>query len=545
MNRKNIFKTLAAAMLMPAMLLTTSCSSDDDALNAPAENIAKKGYTIPVTVNVTRQGDDATTRATYTYDEYTKKGTLAFSAGDKLFVSGSYNDYENVFAGTLDYVSDGTFSGTITTETEWTGTIDELLADAVAQLLSAGYESYGYLSITENNGYDDEFANDRSKAITTSKATAVEQFSLEQGLYNSGSGFELEPSNAILYFTINGLEANTSVAVDFTDSFAEITTSGNVTTDGDGTATFAIGIWSDSDLKDCSLTVDGNAITIVSESKTVAAGKIYNITRTAYDNEVNLSSGKATVPAGEHWHITGTTSTRGTDIITIGAGAKVTLDGVTIPENNIKCLGDATIILMGDNSVTSWENAAIQAGGEGTTLTIMGTGSLIATSDQNNAPGIGGNQNGSCGNITINGGTITATGKRGGAGIGSGAEQNCGDITITGGTITATGGEAAAGIGSGNDRATCGDILISGGTVTATGGNNAAGIGCGSEGHCGDITITDGVTKVTARKGTDSDYCIGLPNQYSDSNTCGTITIGEDEDEKGFGSDDEYTYPED
>ena len=30
METKNIFKTLAAAMLMPAMLLTASCSSEDE-----------------------------------------------------------------------------------------------------------------------------------------------------------------------------------------------------------------------------------------------------------------------------------------------------------------------------------------------------------------------------------------------------------------------------------------------------------------------------------------------------------------------------------
>ena len=65
MKTKNIFKTLAAVMLMPAMLLTTACSNEDDPLNNTAENTAKKGYILPVTVSVTRQGDGATTRATF------------------------------------------------------------------------------------------------------------------------------------------------------------------------------------------------------------------------------------------------------------------------------------------------------------------------------------------------------------------------------------------------------------------------------------------------------------------------------------------------
>ena len=104
MKTKTILQTLALAMLMPAMLLTTSCSSEDDALNTPAENIAKKGYTLPVTVNVTRQGDDATTRATYTYNEDTKKGTLAFSTGDKLFVHGFY-DVDRVTHSVAPFIS--------------------------------------------------------------------------------------------------------------------------------------------------------------------------------------------------------------------------------------------------------------------------------------------------------------------------------------------------------------------------------------------------------------------------------------------------------
>ena len=85
MNTKNIFKTVALAMMMPAMLLTTACSSEDDALNntANTENTINKGYALPVTVNVTR-GDGAT-RASY--NESTRK--LEFSGGDKLFVYGS------------------------------------------------------------------------------------------------------------------------------------------------------------------------------------------------------------------------------------------------------------------------------------------------------------------------------------------------------------------------------------------------------------------------------------------------------------------------
>ena len=276
MKTKTILQTLALAMLMPTMLLTTACSNDDEIVNT--ENPANtKGYALPVTINVTRQGD-ATTRATY--DGETKK--LSFSTGDKLFVKGSYNEGECTYAGMLDYVSDGTFSGTIMTQTEWTGTIEELLSEdggANATLLPAGYGEYGYLSIMDGGTYDAYLDENSNKAFATSKATAVEQFSWEYD-NNYSSGFELIPTNAILNFTINGLDASTEVDVSFSYPHYPdpIVISGKVTTDGDGTATFAIGIIYGNNLKDCTLTVGGNAITLP-ENKEVEAGHIYNISR--------------------------------------------------------------------------------------------------------------------------------------------------------------------------------------------------------------------------------------------------------------------------
>lgn len=281
MNTKNIFKTVALAMMMPAMLLTTACSNNDDEIVNTENPASTKGYALPVTINVTRQGDDATTRATYTYDEDTKKGTLSFSTGDKLFVSGSYNDGNYSFAGMLDYVSDGKFSGTIMTQTEWTGTYEELLSadgGANATLLPAGYGEYGYLSIADEGTYEAYLSENPNKAFATSKATAVEQFSWEDD-NDYSSGFELTPVNAILNFTINGLDASTEVDVSFSyPNYPEdIVISGKVTTDGDGTATFAIGIIYGNNLKDCNLTVDGNAIAL--PDKEVEAGHIYNISR--------------------------------------------------------------------------------------------------------------------------------------------------------------------------------------------------------------------------------------------------------------------------
>ena len=94
--------------------------------------------------------------------------------------------------------------------------------------------------------------------------------------------------------------------------------------------------------------------------------------------------------------------------------------------------------------------------------------------------------------------------------------MDCGDIVITGGNITATGGYYCAGIGGGyynsggsGSHAMCGNITISGGTIVATGGESAAGIGGGYNSPCGVITITTGVTSVTATRGGTSSDVIG------------------------------------
>ena len=111
-------------------------------------------------------------------------------------------------------------------------------------------------------------------------------------------------------------------------------------------------------------------------------------------------------------------------------------------------------------------------------------------------------------------------------------------------TIIAQGSYGAAGIGCGLKNtysSSCGSIYISGGIITAEGGTYAPGIGCGytsktyigyiyigSSSTCGDITITKGVTSITARKGNSATYSIGKGELAISQCTqqCGTITIG-------------------
>ena len=272
----------------------------------------------------------------------------------------------------------------------------------------------------------------------------------------------------------------------------------------------------------------------------------------------DLATIKADYIASDGETLTGTLDVEHYPVkISIAKGATVTLDGVTINGANnstyqwagLNCEGNATIILKDGTTNTVkgfYENWAGIYVPEGFTLTIqgetLGTGKLIASSNGYGC-GIGGgwaSTGGSCGNINIEGGNVTATGGIGGAGIGGGNTQSCGAISITGGTITSTGGKNGAGIGSGRGGS-CVSIDISGGTVTATGGENAAGIGGGgttgtTDASCGDITITSGVTKVTAQKGSGASNSIG-----AGKGTCGTVTIG---GVVGAITESPYVYPE-
>ena len=240
-----------------------------------------------------------------------------------------------------------------------------------------------------------------------------------------------------------------------------------------------------------------------------------------YPTTVDLSKLTGNYTARDGVTLTGTLG--GNCKITIADGATVTLHNAVIDRYKVDpvgaswCewagitpLGNATIVLEGANTVKGF-NASYPGvfAAVGKTLTISGSGSLTAASN-GFAPGIGGAGKADCGNIIINGGNIITTG-----------------------------GIEAAGIGGGGRDVSCGSITISGGTVTATGGNNAAGIGSGYMGTCGNITITDGVTSVTAIKGGVNAASIGA----GFSGNCGTVTIGDDVITEKI-SISPYTYPD-
>lgn len=284
---------------------------------------------------------------------------------------------------------------------------------------------------------------------------------------------------------------------------------------------------------------NGETYTFSKSNVNFENGKYYEITMkmTEAPQYVDLSTKTANYEAQDGDVLTGQLPSNCQ--LTIAAGATVTLFNATVNCGGsgtpaVSCLGNATLVLKGSNTVTC--NSPSGAGitpADGSTLTIQGNGILNVNGNGSGCIGIGyrngvngtgnvvinsgtivikansaaiGAKFGSIGNITINGGNVTAYGNDWAAAIGCGYESTCGDISINGGTVTAIGNEyGCTAIGTGGGNCTCGDITISGGTVTAISGNYVQSvIGVGSSGTCSKVTITTGITSLTMTSGNNS-----------------------------------------
>ena len=205
--------------------------------------------------------------------------------------------------------------------------------------------------------------------------------------------------------------------------------------------------------------------------------------------------------------------------------------------------GDITISGGSVTAIGGEDGAGIGSGLEASCGNITISGGTVVAEGGYSAAGIGCGHMATCGNISVSGGDVTSRGDADAAGIGSGsgidededdeddeedeseASSVCGDITISGGTVTVHGHSilAAAAIGSGC-YSSCGNILISGGTVTADGGYKSAGIGTSEKGSVGNITITNGVTQVSAKKWDENTpHSIGGGVDYV---SIGTVNVG-------------------
>ena len=614
-GRASMRGIVGGAMMAAALVLgMTACSSENDLAGEPKtveEPTAQtQAATIHVTVGAGITDGEATTRSTVDYNTTTKTRTLTFtgpvgdpgddgySAGDRLYVVRALADGK-CLAGELTMkgspAADGTqatFEGELKVYNSEGGEAthdfgdEDPLEGSTATLIHAAMSA-------EAGDYSFNF---ETRALTFAAATRVAssvEALMTKGLRVSGgygaSGFALQKATAqpILGCTIAGLTAGATFAMAYSVSadgstYDDITT-GTVTADAQGTATFACLATEEFNDGQASHTNiyhrirltnndDAYDVSEVSLGQKAFESKVYKATKTAVHVPQDIELGSVTTtthPEGltlkDGDIVTGTLDAAKSNSkqrlqISIADGATVTLDGVDIKGRNgtsykwagLTCLGDATIILA-EGSENSVKGFYLDYPGifiaEGKTLTIQGSGSLTASpydggTTNSYGAGIGGANGVACGNIIIEGGSITATGGRFAAGIGGAWVKSCGTISISGGTVTATAISMSAGIGCGNQgtcgaisisgtanvTATCrgesgtvsGTISIEGGTVNATGGTDCAGIGSGKSGTVsGTISITGGTVEATG-----GSYSSGIGSGKDGS--CSDIIIGSD-----------------
>ncbi len=527
MKKMNYSIRIMASLLIAATAMT-ACSKEESATEDPIEvQQEKQGYTITL---IASKGGDISTKA-LTQDG--KKLIASWDEGEKvkamqkgeegwktlgILESAASSDASTTLTGTFDKAPDTSkdivlflhpYDRNDLSYDEQEGTLESLMEHgdyAKATLLFNSFEIEGN-AVKVEEGTNIEFSalqaivkftfkDKKGNDLNIHTLTIHDNGGIMRSKTNRESGEDYE--NGDITITRSGSEESNVMYVAICNAFtsSELVLTGKT---GD----------------------DLNNYTYSSRSYTRTSpnfehGYFYDIT-VKMERDIDLTGVSRSYEAQDGDVLTGEI---GYSNLTIADGATVTLRNVitgtnTSDETNwagITCLGDATLILEGENDVKGFMKgyAGISVAAEHT-LTIKGEGTLEVNAFHDQS------------------------GDGSGAGIGGDADSTCGNIVIEGGTITADGGYYAPGIGSGASG-TCGNITISGGTVVSTGNYLAAGIGCGRFGTCGDITITDGVTKVTANKGNQTGgdpamsgygYCIGAGQSYGEKiSKCGTITIG-------------------
>ena len=533
----------AAMVVLSAMAGLTSCANEDTALDNTTAQTAE-GRTVQFTATLAPKGDDGgQTRAITVNDQNTANETLNVAWQKDEEIAVYYQKTDDSYATATAIVGTPNDDGSAPI----TATLTDAKAGGKAKFVYPATLHDGQGDIDESKLQNEQVGKLTTVFYSISKrfdaATGSGTISISDGNATTSGNISLANKCCICKFKINlsgsGIENFFIIMIALGSHTYTILTQRYFLSE------FYVAMLPETSA-DCTITAmgyndqsySGNPSVYQKSliSVTLEAGKFYNnvpitLTKLADANKtLTTATGELTLQDGDI--VTGTGG--GNTQLKIADGATVTLFNLTntsISHSSatsfagIECLGDATIILAGVNSVKGeWNKAGIYVP-EGKTLTIRGGGKLTATA--NNGAGIGGNYGASCGNIVIEGGTINATGPGSCAAIGSGEKVSCGTITITGGNITATGSAYAAGIGSGKEGS-CGNISISGSAqVTATGGSEAAGIGSGwanlAANTCGNISIS-GSAQVTATGGT---YAAGIGSGHAEqaTNTCGDISI--------------------
>ena len=495
---------LSMAALLVVGVMTTGCSNDDNIDNP--QQPANNDNVVTLTATVSLDGGSETRAIT------PSTGAKTFESTNKIavFYQDNSGNIQKAVSGDLTLSNSdtkATFTVTLTNPATG-GKVRYIYPASMAKALDATPPAYPAAATIDDTTIDYTGLFSSQNGNLTKLGTNYDLAVFDGSL----SGTDLPASASML----NPLAICAFTLADSGNSNADITNTVTGLTVSDGTNTYTVTPSSQSPIYVAMKPVSGSNIYFTAtdntktyaktaNAKTLAASKLYPIKVVmGVATTTSLSTVAANTTVTDGTTLTGTLdgSTQKYKI-SIADGATVTLQNASIngvndaysPFAGITCLGDATIILSGANTVKGFKNdypgISVPAG---KTLTIQGAGSLNASSNHN------------------------------GSGIGGAYDVDCGNIVIKGGTITATGGAYSAGIGSSYGKS-CGTITISGGTITATGGDNAAGIGCGYNGSCGNITIANTVTSVTAIRGSGDDSFKSI-GPGDTNKTCGTVTFG-------------------
>lgn len=538
MSKTRLFLRMAALVLASGSM--GACSSVDNEIESKTEAPSvSPSNIVTVTATVTREGS-AATRA------LTENGVKTFTTSEKIAViyENTSKEQKLIEASITSVSADGK-----------TATISYNLENPV-EGSSIVYYTYP-ASLANVSKKDDGFA-DLDKLYTEQDGTLATlaskfDFCLGQAYMTVTSGkvklptsVKMENKLAVCKFTV--INGSNDVANSVTKLTLKLTKASDVKTytvnhtAATGPIFLAVRPIADAAVE---VSIDGpyGETRTPSTTFTMEENNLYPIT---FDCKKLTDLSK--LPEGEYIAkdgevLTGTISNNA--ILKIADGARVTLKDVSINSDGayfsaehagITCLGDATITLEGSNTVVGYAPAyAGISAYYGKTLTIGGTGSLIAKNNNKDnsgsGAGIGCDGNGSVGNIVITGGTITAEGGAMSSGIGCSNDHNCGTITISDATVTAiTHYVSGTAIGSSGSSSKCTGIAVSGNTnltlknTAAKTGNEfgstqmnqilyADAVTIGSDNIKSDLNSTLEVFRIQKYINTDFSFAYDLTNQ--------------------------------
>jgi hypothetical protein len=292
--------------VMAALLLCTSCSSDDAETSVPTAPAAPEGTIIHYVATV---GDDGVTRATLNSSKQ-----YEFESGDQLVITGTnISGTLTIQAGDVGKTTGATFEGDLT----YTGSgtpADDLELQAVLVSTSDAMTSLTYASATYP-----------TTAIASTLAEAVQKYShLTATTTYAAKSFLLQQQTAFLNFTVtltDGTTASTALDITIKNGGSAVRTGSVTTVDDSGIkAKFVAAMAPGTTMSSATFQLGTKSAVSFGGTTTLAANKIYNISKTISSLLPGVTSsdvGKVIAANGQMYVDADAASTAGTTAVAI------------------------------------------------------------------------------------------------------------------------------------------------------------------------------------------------------------------------------------